>query len=252
MAAAPKKTTTDAGTKAKHTGILQKLNPIAKKINARLASAAKMDDKAYDHRLAAALELDAAKTQCGKSKINFKKWCEDNITQSYETVRKLTAVGGAADPQKALEDLRGKNKIANKKLRARKVVVSRETTTATEKSTPFSRITEGFKAIPDAEGANLVKAQAESYGLAVVTAGEAGAARKAKERLTQGALVQVKAIFKLATAEEKIEIAAWTATQIGAEFKDGHESTDCSIYTIPEDVDQAEGDLEMPDFLARA
>lgn len=179
----PIKSAKDVDQKAKHTALLRKLEPVAKKINVRLEKAAGLDDKAYDHRLAAAIELDGAKKQCETAKINFKKWCEDNVSQSYGTVKKLAQVGGADDPAKALEDLRHKNKQRNQKLRDSKKAAapgsggggggaSRDTSAPSERSTPAGRILEAFDVIPDDQGLNLLKSQAENYGMKVVAASE--------------------------------------------------------------------------------
>ena len=71
--------------KAKVTTALRKLAPFAKEINTRLEKAAKMEDNAYDHRLAAALQLDKAKKQAEADKIPFKKWCEENVLKKRKT-----------------------------------------------------------------------------------------------------------------------------------------------------------------------
>jgi hypothetical protein len=104
------------------TTAMKELLPIAKEINARLDSASKMDTKAADHRLSAALMLEEARKKCEAAKINFKKWALENIPYSYENVRKLVAVGAAPEPAKALEDLRLKNAEANKRHRESKKV----------------------------------------------------------------------------------------------------------------------------------
>lgn len=108
-------------TKVEHslviTAAMKELAPIAKEINARLDSASKMDSKAADHRLSAALMLEEAHKKCEAAKIHFKKWATDNIPYSYENVRKLVAVGASPEPAKALEDLRLKNAEANKRHR---------------------------------------------------------------------------------------------------------------------------------------
>ena len=78
----------------------------AREINVRLQKAAEIEGKADDHRLAAALKLAEAKAKCDAASINFKKWCEANVEQKFETVRKLAVVGAAKEPAKALADLR--------------------------------------------------------------------------------------------------------------------------------------------------
>ena len=55
-----------AAKPAKHTAVLRKLAPVAKEINTRLEKASQMTDKAFDHRLAAAIRLGDAKETCEK------------------------------------------------------------------------------------------------------------------------------------------------------------------------------------------
>lgn len=107
--------------KAEHSLVvstaMKELAPIAKEINVKIELAAKMDSKAGDYRLSAALMLEEARKKCEAAKIHFKKWATENIPYSYENVRKLVAVGAAPEPAKALEDLRLKNAEANKRHR---------------------------------------------------------------------------------------------------------------------------------------
>ncbi|HCA53841.1 MAG TPA: hypothetical protein DEP24_14020 [Mycobacterium sp.] len=104
------------------TAAMKELAPIAKEINVKIELAAKMDSKAGDYRLSAALMLEEARKKCEAAKIPFKKWATENIPYSYENVRKLVAVGAAPEPAKALEDLRLKNAEANKRHRDAKKV----------------------------------------------------------------------------------------------------------------------------------
>ncbi len=110
----------DANTKAKHTATLATLGKDAKAINASFVKVAKLDGQANDNRLIAAVRIAAVKATCDKAKINFKKWCEESITeQGYETVRKLAMVGASDNPAEALAALRDNNKQANKAARER-------------------------------------------------------------------------------------------------------------------------------------
>lgn len=123
MAKAKRKSNAKVSTQAKAKGAqskaLAELAPLAKEINHRLKEAEQIEGKAFDHRLAACLQLDQAKRRCVKSKINFKNWCDENIAQSYETVRKLAACGGAKKPALALEDLRARTARAMRVSRAK-------------------------------------------------------------------------------------------------------------------------------------
>ncbi|HLO75919.1 MAG TPA: hypothetical protein VK196_05620 [Magnetospirillum sp.] len=97
----------------------------AKEINVRLEKAEKLAGQADDHRLAAAILLAAAKERCQEAKIIFQQWCETNVKQSYETVRKLIPIGVAEGKEKGagkllLSDMRAANALRNKEHRARK------------------------------------------------------------------------------------------------------------------------------------
>ena len=159
-------------SKAKHTGTLLALAPIAKEINHKLEQATKTDAKADDYRLSAALRLAEAKARCETDKLGFKQWAEENVTQSYETVRKLAVVGAADDPKLALEDMRGKNKVANKKLRDKKAseAGSRDPSApAAKPQTPIDRIESGLAVLDDQARLNILESAIAREGMAVVT-----------------------------------------------------------------------------------
>lgn len=104
--AAEKKVANEAAKKA--------LPALAHEINSRFELAAKIEGKADDHRLAAALQLAKAEEMCKAGGIDWKKWVEKNVKQSYETARKLVAVGKAPKPKLALADMRKSNAERNK------------------------------------------------------------------------------------------------------------------------------------------
>lgn len=94
------------------------LDQIGREVVERMKKAAKLEGDADDHRLAAALRLAEAKKICEANKIKFQEWSDEHAEGlSFETVRKLAAVGSAENPKLALADMRGKNKEANKKAR---------------------------------------------------------------------------------------------------------------------------------------
>lgn len=222
--------TQDAKAKAGQTSALRKLTPIAKEINIRLEKAEGLTDKAYDHRLAAALQLEEARKQCKAAKINFKTWVNENVDQSYETVRKLVAVGAADDPKQALEDLRAgaKKRVAEHRER-KKAKAEKDAKTLKQVETPAGRILSGFKAVKDEEGANLIKSQASKYGLRVVSEEEAEVAKKSKAR--KGSIVdEMKSLYGMASAKERKEIAAWIAKM----QKQSKETEDGDYGDIPE------------------
>ena len=194
----------EAAAKGKQMTALHKLVPFAKEINVRLEKASKSEDKAYDHRLAAALKLDEAKRTCHNGRINFKQWCEENVKQSYETVRRLAAVGGAQDPKQALEDMRYKNKKANKQFRDRQAA---------------AKLTNG-EALP--EGIMTTS------GRVIPTQGI---------REPQGSIVdQIKALFNSSTAADKMDIVIWVCDQTGTTISDGFDAPpagDNDLLEIP-------------------
>jgi hypothetical protein len=101
------------------------LNKDANEINVRFEKAEKLFGQADDHRLAASILLAVAKERCREAKINFRQWCEKNVMQSYETVRKLIHIGVAENREKnsgklLLADMRATNAQRNKEHRARK------------------------------------------------------------------------------------------------------------------------------------
>jgi hypothetical protein len=224
----------EAKAKGAVTTALRDLAPMAKEVNVRLEKATRLTDDAYDHRLAAALQLDEAKTRCKAAKIPFEKWCTENLTQSYETVRKLAVVGAADDPVKALEDMRGKNKAANKKSRAKTAGKRAEKPAGPQgpKQTPADRIIEGFKHIKDDQGANLVKSQAERYGLKLVTQDA-----KPVSRDTTNPVTAIKTLFQAASAADKLAVLTWAAAEVGVQvvgdFSEPEAKTDEQLTEIP-------------------
>lgn len=96
-----------------------------REINVRFEKATKLEGQADDHRLAASILLAAAKERCREAEINFKEWCNQNIKQSYETIRKLIPIGVAESKEVGkgkllLADMRTANAQRNKKHRAHK------------------------------------------------------------------------------------------------------------------------------------
>ena len=236
------KTAAAANSKAKHTGTITALIPIAKEINVRFTKAAKLDGQADDHRLAAAIKLAEAKAKCEADKLNFKKWAEENVKQSYETVRKLVPVGEADDPKLALEDMRGKNKQANKKLRDKTKAekVSRETDAPAAKTTPLDRIEGGLAALDDQARMNILESAVAKEGFAVVTKENAQRAlglAKTKSSL----LVQMKKDFDHLPGADKMDLLEYIADAVGATVE---------VPFVENDADE-QIDLELPAALKR-
>ncbi len=115
----PKKKTEAPDPAARRKVAEKKLEGIKDKINARLEKAAVQENKADDHRLAAAIHLEEARQACKGTPIKFRDWVDKNVSQSYETVKTLVRIGAAENPKLALEDLRNKSAKANREARAR-------------------------------------------------------------------------------------------------------------------------------------
>jgi hypothetical protein len=211
-------------TSARVNGVLRKLAPLAKEIKIRLSKADAMEGTAFDHRLSAAYQLAEAQKIAKDEKIDFKEWCETVLGRPYNTVRKLVRVGLSNDPAQALEDMRGRNKTDNKTFRERekskgKAATSREVNGP--ELTPSARITSGFRAIKEDEGVNIVQAQAERYGLQVVSPDEAQAARAAHEVAKYGPVEQIKTLFESASAHEKLIVVNFVVASVGASLTNG-------------------------------
>lgn len=202
----------------------KKLSPLANEINVRFEKASKLDGQADDHRLAAALRLNEAKQLCAASGIRFREWVEKEVKeQSWETVRKLAVVGGAPNPQIALEDMRGKNKEANKKHREKKKIKE----TAQKVFGPA----EALLAAKPEEALKAARAFAAEHGLEVVSKTEAkelrqkakSAEMKTEEPLTLDAL---KAAFNALPARAKMDFVRFAAGEVGGKFVSAIDESD--------------------------
>lgn len=178
-----------AKIKAATTAKVEKtLEPIASLINARLEKVAMIEGKADDHRLAAAIHLEECRQKCEEAGISFKKWAEANIkNQSYENIRKLVYIGSYPEkeggPAKALEDLRNRNKAANKALREKKAKVERKNVSAPENNiaadpsskgskrtdSPFQRAEAGLAELKPEQAVELLRSQASQLGHQLLT-----------------------------------------------------------------------------------
>lgn len=193
-----------------------KLEPVAKEILYRLEQAAKMDDKASDHRLSACIQFTKAKEMCDVAGINFKEWSAKHIpNQSYETVRQMVRIGSADDPKLALADLRKGNAERNKA--ARKKAAKRgganigkdESGPAPKAATPFQRVEAALAEMPEGAVKELIASQAGEFGLQVISDKElkalkTGATRDAKVEGKKGEPAW-KAVLDAYTALPKTE-----------------------------------------------
>ena len=226
---------------------LRALAPIAKEVNIRMDKAAKMEDDAYDHRLAAALQLADASERCAKAKIKFKEWCDESINQSYETARKLVTIGKSNNPEEALEEMRVKNKLANAALRLRKAIKAPAEVVASTAGKKAPVQTPTIRVMPDSEAVNRIKSTAQSHGLEVVSSEQARVVREAKFTANDSALSRIRTIFDKCSAEEKCQIVDDLSSEVGVEKGLlGHVATVGGAQAgAPVNVD----DIDMPDFL---
>lgn len=191
----PRKKTTPKTEAKKPAGLTaadkKTLEKHAREINARLERAEKAEGRVNDLRLSAAVELGAAKKFCDEHKVSFKKWCEENVSQSYHTVRKLAQIGVSDDPKQALEDLRGRTAKQQKKSRTAKKSAAAD---------PASVAETALAQLDKKDAAEVV--QKAGLGDAVGSG---------------DALADAKFAFDALGAVEKLKLLQYVATDLGAE-----------------------------------
>lgn len=239
--------------KANQTATLRKLETDAKEINTRFEKVAKLDGQADDHRLAAAIRLAEVKSKCEEAKIPFQKWCDDNITdQSFRTLRQLAGIGAQPEPRLALEDLRGKNKEANQKLRDAKKERTSTSTSKPQGSTgpteaPFTRA-ENFMATLDEKTRDAVmEATAHKVGKVLVPA---DAAKEVAQSAKLDPLARAKAVFDALRPADKVALLRYAADETGfSVVSDDADLNEVVAEAAP--VADDDGPGEIPEFLQR-
>lgn len=242
-----------AKAKGKEVAALTKLKPIAQEINERLVKASKLTSDAFDHRLAAAIRLEDASKMCKKAGVNFKKWAESNVTQSYETVRKLVAIGASDDPKLALEDLRISTRKAVAKHTAKKVGLAKPANGGVVEPAPSSapsrtawEIAEDMVAsLNDKEQLSLITARANLIGHKVITAQAAILAKDAHLTSVSPQLKAMKEAFDGLKASAKMKFLKWAADEVGATVTSVL-NNGADDAPIPE-----KGGIEVPDSMRR-
>lgn len=219
-AAAPKKGST-ADKEKKVAQVQKKLDPLARQIDARYEQAAKADQKADDHRLAAALHLEEAKRLCDDGGIKFKEWVEANVKWSFDYANRLVKIAQADDPALALADMRAGTAARNKK--------HRETKKA-QQSAPKSAPAEGdssrepdeatletyLESLDDQESVRIAESLAGNAGFKLVTEAEA---QKLKSHDTKGSkLDNAKFAFDDLGVDDQVRLMAYIAEKTGAEI----------------------------------
>lgn len=210
---------------------LKTLTPMAQEINVRFNKAESLEGKADDHRLAAAITLANAKAECDKLGINFRKWAEKHVKQSFENVRKLVRVGQAPDPKLALADMRGKNAERMKAARAAekaeppKQIEQRkeEPAAPTGANQPTAEdVLEMAHGLGDEDAVKLAKKVAEENGFEVVSKAELEAMRIEKAAPKKGnPLDEAKHAFTCVPVPQRMEFLEWAAGQVGASIVTG-------------------------------
>ena len=152
-----------------HDAAEKKLVPLGKEINTRLDKADKYATQAADHRVAAALQLAAAKDVCDSGKINFKEWCDNIFAEvqgrSYESVRKLARAGASGDEEQtrlAIEHMRLKEAEASKKARDKKKTESKKPVD------PETMAETAMESLDDDKVTDLVSKMAKKRGLKLI------------------------------------------------------------------------------------
>ena len=252
----PKPGADEAAGRARDTAALRKLQPMAKVINTRLEQAEKADQKAEDHRLAAALQLAEAKAYCEDHKVNFKTWAEKNVDdlregrKTFQTVRKLAAIGSQPDPQKALQDTRKRNKAANKKLRDSRAAPAKQiegpAAGKPKPKSPFAQAQEVLDELGDETEVKVLQSRASHHGLVVMSeaavakdreeikaaADRVREAEKQARKVAPQGISALKKGFGALSADGKLKFAEWVVEQ----------ARDLDPDAMP----------DMPDFLKRS
>lgn len=198
---------------------LTKMQPLAKAINVRMEKAQKNDALADDHRLAASLHLAEAKKIAEEAGVSFKDWCNENVDLTfltYESARKLAAVGASKDPALALADMRTGNASANKKHRAKKAAIAKkaEGKQGTKINDPFKAASLALDALDDKASLSLTQSRAKRLGMVMMPEGEAKKLRATES----GDIAGLKVAFGNLKASDKMTFAAWAAKEIGGTF----------------------------------
>ena len=105
--------------KAKDTGALRRLQPIARDINARLVKIKKYSAQARDHKLSASLQIEAAQKICKENNIGWEKWAKANLDWGLSSIYDMLAIAKSDDPPKAIADSRAKHAKEQVGVRAR-------------------------------------------------------------------------------------------------------------------------------------
>ena len=198
------------------------LKPLAKEINHRIKQAGQLDDKADDHRLAAALQLKSAHRRCKEVKINFEKWCEENVEKSYDEVRRLITVAKAPEPAKALADMRAGTAERNSAMRKRQRVSRDVTAPASRSETAWEAADALVSSLPDKEQVSLMQTRAKDVGMALVSETDCNRLQAIDQSEDHPEAVTLEEVYKMflsLKAKDKLALIERAAEHVGGEFK---------------------------------
>jgi len=235
----------------------RKLEATATEINVRFKKASKLSGQADDHRLSAACRLAVAKEQCTDVGIKFQDWVETNIDQGWQTARKLVAIGVAENEDKGagalmLEDLRNRNKAANKKSRAAKGTddgrgAGPSAAPSAPKVSSFDQVQNALKSMKPEERALSIKSIAGNNGLTVVTDAEAKAVKSRKGKSVYDTTVDA---FNNMSVKAQMTFVRWAAAELGLDVSDGADVKEDAGYVPDENLEP--GDMPpIPKALQR-
>lgn len=230
---------------------LSKMEPLAKTINVRLEKAEMIEGKADDHRLAAALALKEAREMAEAAGIPFKKWCAEHIARwSYETVRKLVAVGKSDNPQQALEDMRKGNAERNRQHREQKRIEN-HTVKAKVSAGPLAAL----KAMPAEDGLKVVDKFVDEHGFKVVPEHDVKELAELRSTRKSTGYEAVKSGFNKLAPSEKVKFLRYAAESTGYRLVDDFADTTSPLAGKSEDEvgDELEADgRKMAELSQRA
>ena len=230
MAKKDKKAALDVETKRV---LKEVLKPLAKEINHRIKQASQLDDKADDHRLSAALQLEAARRQCKDTKISFEKWCEKNVEKSFIEIRQLIAVAKAPDPTKAIAYMRAGAAQRNRDLRKRQKVSRDITAPASRAESAWEAAEALVSSLPDEQQVSLMQARAGDIGMAVVSETEKNILTRLQKEYDEKAWhithEEVYKMFLSLTAKDKLILVKEITEHLGGEFTHDFNTDDPGI-----------------------
>ena len=210
-----------AAMDSKTIEVLGILEPIAKEINHRFSQASQLDGKADDHRLAAALQLEAAHRQCKEVKINFQEWCEENVKKSYDEVRKLVAVARQPEPAKALADLRAGAASRNRDMRKRQNA-SRDAGASAPTEAPWEAADALLASLPDNQQVSLMSQRAHDIGMALVSGTDRNRLVQLDRDEPADSFATSEEVYKgflSLKAKDKLKFVEQVVEHVGGEFK---------------------------------